>query len=195
MLASPLQLAVMAARVASGKAVEPQLIRAIDDVPVQRQEPPPLEVNPAYLAAVRGGMYAVMNGKHGTASASRTVSDAVLMAGKTGTSQVRTISAAERAAGVVSNEDLPWERRDHALFVCFAPYDAPKVAVSVIVEHGGGGSAVAAPIARDILLYALYDGLPPVEVYPEGQRSRIREEQDALPLAAPESFEAGRSRA
>lgn len=194
-LASPLQLAVMAARVASGKAVEPQLIRAIDDVPVQRQAPPPLDVNPAYLAAVRGGMYAVMNGKHGTASASRTVSDAVLMAGKTGTSQVRNISAAERAAGVVSNEDLPWERRDHALFVCFAPYDAPKVAVSVIVEHGGGGSAVAAPIARDILLYALYDGLPPVEVYPEGQRSRIREEQDALPLAAPESFEAGRSRA
>lgn len=194
-LASPLQLAVMAARIASGKAIEPQLVRAVDDVPAPRAEPQPLAVDPAFLAAVRGGMHAVMNGKHGTASASRTVSDAVLMAGKTGTSQVRNISAAERAAGVVSNDDLPWERRDHALFVCFAPYDAPKVAVAVVVEHGGGGSTVAAPIARDILLYALYDDLPPLEVYPEGQRGRIREEQEALPLAAPESFEAGRSRA
>ena len=117
------------------------------------------------------------------------------MAGKTGTSQVRNISAAERASGVVKNDDLPWERRDHALFVCFAPFDAPKVAVSVVVEHGGGGSTVAAPIARDILLQALYDGFPPLEVYPEGQRSRIREEQEALPLAAPESFAQGKSRA
>lgn len=194
-LASPLQLAVMAARIATGRAIEPQLVRAVDDVPTPRTEAPALAVDPALLAAVRAGMHAVMNGKQGTASASRTVSDAVLMAGKTGTSQVRNISVAERAAGVVSNENLPWEQRDHALFVCFAPYDAPKVAVAVVVEHGGGGSTVAAPIARDILLYALYDGLPPLEVYPEGQRARIREEQEALPLATPESFEAGRSRA
>jgi len=194
-LASPLQLAVMAARIATGRAIEPQLVRAVDDVPTPRTEAPALAVDPALLAAVRAGMHAVMNGKQGTASASRTVSDAVLMAGKTGTSQVRNISVAERAAGVVSNENLPWEQRDHALFVCFAPYDAPKVAVAVVVEHGGGGSTVAAPIARDILLYALYDGLPPLEVYPEGQRTRIREEQEALPLATPESFEAGRSRA
>lgn len=194
-LASPLQLAVMAARIATGRAIEPQLIRAVDDKPVPRVEAPPLSIDPALLQAVRGGMYAVMNGKHGTASASRTVDDAVMMAGKTGTSQVRNISAAERAAGVVSNEDLPWERRDHALFVCFAPFDAPKVAVAVVVEHGGGGSTVAAPIARDILLQALYDGFPPLEVYPEGQRSRIREEQESLPLAAPESFTQGKSRA
>ncbi|HQY43757.1 MAG TPA: penicillin-binding protein 2 [Paracoccaceae bacterium] len=194
-LASPLQLAIMAGRIATGRAIEPQLIRAIDDKPVPRVEAPPLNVDPAYLRAVRGGMYAVMNGKHGTASASRTVDETVMIAGKTGTSQVRNISAAERAAGVVSNEDLPWERRDHALFVCFAPFDAPKVAVSVVVEHGGGGSTVAAPIARDILLQALYDGFPPLTVYPEGQRSRIREEQESLPLAAPESFTQGKSRA
>ncbi|MGF1640544.1 MAG: penicillin-binding transpeptidase domain-containing protein, partial [Rhodospirillales bacterium] len=74
--------------------------------------------------------------------------------GKTGTSQVRRISKAEREAGVIKNEDLPWERRDHALFVGYAPLRAPRYAVAVLVEHGGGGSAVAAPIARDILYAA-----------------------------------------
>ena len=97
------------------------------------------------------------------------------MAGKTGTSQVRNITAAERARGVIRNDQLPWNRRDHALFVCFAPYDAPKYAVSVVVEHGGGGSAVAAPIARDILLYALAGGVPPLTAYPDGQRAGIEE--------------------
>ena len=74
------------------------------------------------------------------------------MAGKTGTSQVRRITAAERARGIVKNEDLPWHRRDHALFVAYAPLDEPRFACSVIVEHGGGGSRVSAPIARGILL-------------------------------------------
>ncbi len=134
-------------------------------------------------------MHAVMNGKRGTASASRTVDETVLMAGKTGTSQVRNITAAERAAGVTRNEDLPWERRDHALFVCYAPADNPRVAVSVVVEHGGGGSTAAAPLARDILLFALFGGMPPLTAYPEGQRSRIREEQEAMPLADPARFE------
>lgn len=188
-LASPLQLAVMAARIATGRAVEPRLIRAIDDKAVPVKEFPPLGISAEHLAAVRAGMNAVMNGKRGTASASRTVEATVMMAGKTGTSQVRNITAAERAAGVTKNEDLPWERRDHALFVCYAPVDNPRIAVSVIVEHGGGGSTVAAPIARDILLYALYDGLPPLEAYPDGQRSRIKEEQEAMPLADPSRFE------
>lgn len=76
------------------------------------------------------------------------------MAGKTGTSQVRRISKAERAAGVIRNEDLPWERRDHALFIGYAPVQAPRYAVAVLVEHGGGGSAVAAPIARDVIMAA-----------------------------------------
>ena len=73
------------------------------------------------------------------------------MAGKTGTSQVRNITKAERARGVVRNEDLPWHRRDHALFVGYAPADNPRYAVAVVVEHGGGGSKAAAPIAKDIL--------------------------------------------
>jgi penicillin-binding protein 2 len=78
--------------------------------------------------------------------------DGFAMAGKTGTSQVRRISAAERLTGVRKNEDLPWLQRDHALFIGYAPISDPKFVCSVVVEHGGGGSAVAAPIARDILL-------------------------------------------
>jgi penicillin-binding protein 2 len=102
------------------------------------------------------------------------------MAGKTGTSEVRIITAAERAAGVTKNEQLPWNRRDHALFVCYAPYENPKYAVAQIVEHGGGGSAVAAPIARDILLYALCGGLPPLEAYPPEQREAIEAQRAAM---------------
>jgi len=117
------------------------------------------------------------------------------MAGKTGTSQVRNITAAERARGVFRNEDLPWERRDHALFVSFAPFDAPRVAVSVVVEHGGGGSSAAAPIARDILLRALHGEVPPLSSYPEGQRHEIEERLRALPLRAPQAGTPGRSRA
>ena len=72
------------------------------------------------------------------------------MAGKTGTSQVRRLTAAERAAGITKNEDLPWRRRDHGLFVGFAPVHKPRYACAIVVEHGGGGSKAAAPIARDI---------------------------------------------
>jgi len=78
---------------------------------------------------------------------------------------------------VFKNEDLPWERRDHALFVNYAPLDNPRFAVAVVVEHGGGGSSAAAPIGRDITLQALYDGPPPLEAYPSGDRDRIAEQQ------------------
>ena len=77
------------------------------------------------------------------------------IAGKTGTVQVRRITEAERRTGVLKKEDLPWKERDHALFVGFAPVDAPRYAVAVVVEHGGGGSSAAAPVARDVLTEAL----------------------------------------
>jgi penicillin-binding protein 2 len=117
------------------------------------------------------------------------------MAGKTGTSQVRNITAAERARGVTSNADLPWERRDHALFVCFAPYEKPRFAVSVLVEHGGGGSTAAAPIARDVMLQALYDGEPPLEAYPTSDRPRISAQQEKLRDTKPVAAIKGRDQA
>ncbi|MEM7525464.1 MAG: penicillin-binding protein 2 [Pseudomonadota bacterium] len=139
-LATPLQLATMTARLAGdGRAVAPRLVRARGDQSAPLAEAPDMGISPANLRLVREGMYAVSNERRGTAWRSRIADDAMLIAGKTGTSQVRRITKAERARGVTKNKDLPWERRDHALFVAFAPYDRPKYAISVIVEHGGGG--------------------------------------------------------
>ncbi|MDT8345622.1 MAG: penicillin-binding transpeptidase domain-containing protein, partial [Thermohalobaculum sp.] len=129
-----------------------------------------LGLTEAQVRVVREGMHAVVNGQRGTARRSRIADEAALMAGKTGTSQVRNITPAERARGVTRNEDLPWARRDHALFVAYAPADQPKYAVAVIVEHGGGGSAVAAPVARDVMMHALYGPEPPLSAYPPDQR-------------------------
>ncbi|MFW8636507.1 penicillin-binding protein 2 [Cribrihabitans pelagius] len=180
MLASPLQLAVMSARIATGRSVTPRLLKSIDGVEQPDGAGEPLGISENNLRMVRRGMHSVSNDRRGTAYRSRIIADDMRMAGKTGTSQVRNITAAERAAGVIRNEDLPWERRDHALFVCFAPYDNPKYAVAVVVEHGGGGSTAAAPVARDVLLQALYDGTPPLEAYPKADRSRIKAQQERL---------------
>jgi penicillin-binding protein 2 len=195
-LASPLQLAVMSARLASGRALSPRLVKGIGGVDAVAESAPELGIDNAHLAAVRKGMFDVSNSRRGTAYSSRVVDDTMRMAGKTGTSQVRNITVAERARGVISNDDLPWERRDHALFVCFGPYENPRVSVSVVVEHGGGGSTAAAPIARDILLDALSGGLPPLTAYPESQRNRIEAEQKELKLMdLPAGDDSGKSRA
>ncbi|WP_225027618.1 penicillin-binding protein 2 [Xinfangfangia pollutisoli] len=184
-LASPLQLAVMTARIASGKAVAPRLLRRVAGQEMPVAEAPPLEIAAEYLAAVRRGMHDVVNGDHGTAKGSRVVEPTMVFAGKSGTSQVRNITAAERARGVISNDQLPWNRRDHALFVGYAPYDNPRYAVAVVVEHGSGGSTAAAPIARDVILAALNKGLPPLEAYPKSQRGRIETMLKELPLRDP----------
>ncbi|CAN1545989.1 FtsI Cell division protein FtsI/penicillin-binding protein 2 [Paracoccaceae bacterium] len=184
-LASPLQLAVMTARIASGRAVVPRLVRMVQDKDVPVAEAPVLDIPAEHLAAVRQGMNAVVNDDAGTAKGSRIVDPMMAMAGKTGTSQVRNISASERDSGVISNDDLPWERRDHALFVGFAPVDAPRYAVAVVVEHGGGGSVAAAPIARDVILRAMSHGLPSLEAYPASQRGRIETMLQELPLRDP----------
>ena len=172
-LASPLQLAVMTARVATGRLVVPRLVKAVDGVEVAIAEALPLGMETSHLQTVRSGMDQVVNGQHGTSYAARIDNAAMLMAGKSGTSQVRNISAAERETGVVDNVDRPWKERDHALFVAYAPADAPRYAVAVVVEHGGGGSLAAAPIARDALLRVMTGALPDPMDYPESQRARI----------------------
>ncbi|MEC8294267.1 MAG: penicillin-binding protein 2 [Pseudomonadota bacterium] len=179
-LASPIQLAVMTARMATGRALAPRLVKSIDGVEQPMPSDAELDVNPEHLRLVRRAMYSVSNHRKGTAYGSRIIEDELRLAGKTGTSQVRNITAEERRRGVTRNEDLPWERRDHALFVNFAPYKDPKFAVAVVVEHGGGGSTAAAPIARDITLQALYDGEPPLEAYPKAARSKVKAQQERL---------------
>lgn len=194
-LTSPLQLAVMTARVATGRAVVPRLIHMINDKEVPIAEAPDLGIAPDQIAAVRGGMSAVSNSQRGTGYSARIDDPALRMAGKSGTSQVRNISAAERARGVISNDQLPWNRRDHALFVAFAPVDAPRYAVSVVVEHGGGGSTAAGPIARDAILRAMSGGIPPLSAYPASQRNRIETMHENLPLRAPDGTPPAASRA
>ena len=98
-------------------------------------------------------MERVVVGKNGTARNYKIGSKDFEMAGKTGTVQVVRISEAEREKGLIKNEDRPWKKRDHALFVGYAPASKPKYSISVVVEHGGSGSSVAAPIARDVFKY------------------------------------------
>ncbi len=184
-LASPLQLAVMTARLATGRAVEPRLVRAVNEKEVPPTLGAPMELSKTSLDYIRQGMFAVSNEQRGTGYSSRIADKDRRMAGKTGTSQVRNITAAERRAGVFRNEDLPWERRDHALFVGFAPHNAPRYAIAVVVEHGGGGSTAAAPIARDIILAAQFDGMPPLSAYPESQRGRIQSALEELQINDP----------
>jgi len=179
-LASPLQLAVMTARLATSRAIVPRLVKSIDGVDQPTGHGESLGLNENHLREIRRAMFAVSNNQRGTAYRSRIAEDTLRLAGKTGTSQVRNISATERADGVRANRDLPREQRDHALFVAFAPHDAPRFALSVVVEHGGGGSTAAAPIARDIMLQALYGGDPPLTAYPAADRPRIRTLQEEL---------------
>ncbi len=183
---SPLQLAVMTARLASGKMINPRLIKSIDGLAQNTDTGfADLGINENSLRFVRRAMFAVSNDRKGTAYGSRIINDAFRLAGKTGTSQVRNITEAERRQGVTSNADLPWERRDHALFVNYAPYDNPKIAVATVVEHGGGGSAAAAPIGRDITLQALYGGTPPLSAYPAKDRARIARQQQEIAAILP----------
>ncbi len=154
-LATPMQIATMVARLVSGKAVVPHFIRPSGLMPpggdAAQPEFAPLEVDSEALALVLDGMNAVVNEQGGTAYAARITEPNFAMGGKSGTSQVRRITQYERDHGVRKIDEIPWKERDHALFVGFAPVDAPRYVCATVVEHGGGGSAVAAPICRDVL--------------------------------------------
>jgi len=181
MLSSPLQLAVMSARIATGRAVSPRLVKSIDGVEQPSGAGAPLNMNDNNLRKMRRAMFEVVNNRRGTAYKSRLLGDDFRMAGKTGTSQVRNFESERRRFGrVLRNNELPWEKRDHALFVSFAPYDNPRYAVALLVEHGGGGSTAAAPIARDVMAQALAGGEPPLAAYPSADRARIRRQQAKL---------------
>ena len=152
-LATPLQLAVMTARIANGKkAIRPKLTsQEIQEQGFEGDEFEDLNISPSALRVVQKGMRRVMNGSKGTARRYDLTDKGIPIAGKTGTVQVRAISKAEREQGIVDNADRPWKFRDHALFVCYAPYKNPRYAVSVVVEHGGSGSSAAAPIAKQVV--------------------------------------------
>src|SRR5947209_6491255 len=144
-LINPMQLAVMASRLATGKRVVPRLLKAKPIVP-QAQ----LAVDQDHLDFIRLAMAGVVD--HGTAAGAKLPLDGIQMAGKTGTAQTHNLSAGERGDYTASQ----WKLRDHSLFMGFVPFDNPLYAAGTIVEHGGFGAAVAAPLVRDTLTY-LYD--------------------------------------
>ncbi|HVZ99112.1 MAG TPA: penicillin-binding protein 2 [Caulobacterales bacterium] len=166
---TPLQLVTMVARLGNGgRAVTPRLVREAPGFGQAPPQPPVIAgIAQEHLTAVRQGMFSVCNEGGGTATRAGSLinlkrrpdgviveaaeappgSTPVQIAGKTGTAQVRIITAAERARGVIGNAQLPWKLRDHALFVCFGPWDDPRYACAVVHEHGGHTSTlVDAPL-------------------------------------------------
>ena len=154
---TPLGLATMTARIATGRAVEPHIARGIGHDLLHRDMPdrwPHLGLDERGLAAVRQGMFDVVNTPKGTGYASRLALPGVFMAGKTGTAQVHDNTQAEEKANL-DDATLPWKFRPNAFFIAFAPVHAPRVAVAVAVEHGNEGASASAPIARDLVTAAL----------------------------------------
>ena len=153
-LTTPMQLAVMTAILANdGYKIKPTIL-----VPENRDSSvchgENLNISKAHLQLMREGMFDVVNGSEGTGKAARLNVGGKLIAGKTGTTQVKRISMKEREQGVRS-QDIPWEERNHALFVSFGPTENPRYALAVVIEHGGGGAKTAAPIAKAIMEAAL----------------------------------------
>jgi penicillin-binding protein 2 len=144
-LINPMQLATMASRLATGRRVVPRLLKSKPIIPQT-----PLAVDQDHIDFIRLAMAGVVD--HGTAAGAKLPLAGIQMAGKTGTAQTHNLSAGERGNYTAAN----WKLRDHSLFMAFVPFDNPRYAAGAIVEHGGFGASVAAPLVRDTLLF-LYD--------------------------------------
>ena len=142
LLATPLQLAVMTARIASnGKKVEPTILKRKEKIEFDK-----IYNFSDHIGLVNRAMFKVVNEKKGTAIRSK--SSEYLFSGKTGTSQVKRITVAQRESEDFRKKEIEWKDKDHALFVGYMPSKDPKYAISVIIEHGGSGASIAAPIAK-----------------------------------------------
>jgi penicillin-binding protein 2 len=163
---NPLQLAVMAARIASGRRLYPRLVN-------RHFKNDPLPFSAEALATARHGMDLVVNGPGGTAGRSKLPLDGIAMAGKTGTAQVRGLNTGNGKAGT-------WKFRDHGLFIGFAPVDNPRYATAVVIEHGMGGSRAAAPVAKDFMTF-LFDrekAMEALDTFEAGWGGTIKERMD-----------------
>ena len=146
-LSTPLQLAIMTARIASeGEKIEPTIFK--DQILKKFKK---INLNKKHIEIIKNGMFKVVNEARGTAFKSR--SNSYKYSGKTGTSQVRKITMEERESEDFRKKEIEWKNRDHAIFVGYMPSENPKYAISVVVEHGGSGASTAAPIAKNIFDY------------------------------------------
>ncbi len=146
-LANPLQLANMTSIIASnGKIIEPKIINDGKYSNFKK-----IEKYQEAIKIIKKSMFKVVNEQKGTAFKSR--SNNIKFSGKTGTSQVRRITVAERESEDFRKKEIEWNKRDHALFVGYMPYDNPKYSISVVIEHGGSGASTAAPIAKQVFQF------------------------------------------
>ncbi len=146
-LTNPLQLAIMTSIIASnGNIVEPNILQNINNINFKK-----LDKYKEAIKIIKKSMFKVVNESKGTAFNSK--SDLVKFSGKTGTSQVRRITVAERESDEFRKKEIEWKKRDHALFVGYMPSDKPKYAISVVIEHGGSGASTAAPIAKQVFQF------------------------------------------
>ena len=152
--ATPIQLATLAARIASGNAVSPRITRYIGHASQPRLQINRLPFSDTAITAVQEGMNMVANVPGGTAYAWRITQPGFEMAGKTGTAQVRRITREDRATGHVGNANQPWKLREHALFIAYAPVQLPRYALGIIMEHGATPDHPHVQMPRDILLFA-----------------------------------------
>ena len=146
-LASPLQLAIMTARIASGgKKIDPSILKISKKTSFNN-----MNKYAESLKVIKEAMFKVVNESKGTAINSKASN--FNFSGKTGTSQVKKITMAERESDNFRKKEIEWKNRDHALFVGYMPSEKPRYSLSVVIEHGGSGASTAAPIARDVFKF------------------------------------------
>ncbi len=185
---TPLALATYCSRIATGRAIQPHLTRTIAGQLQQGANAgdwPSMGLPEDTLHAIRNGMWAVVNEPGGTAPKAQLGIPGVQLAGKTGSAQVRRVSRWAREFGHFNSAKLAWEFRPHALFICFAPYDAPRYAVALVIEHGNAGADVAAPLARDIMADTLGRDPSERQSEPPGQTVAEVSPATASPVVVP----------
>ena len=147
---TPIQLCLMTAQIANGGyKIYPKIVLNQNDEDIEKDKFEPLVQNSKNIRMVQEAMFSSTNEVRGTSYKSRINNPKYQFAGKTGTAQVKRITKQDRELDLKTFE-IPYEERDHALYVAFGPYRNPRYAVSILIEHGGSGSSVAAPIAKKL---------------------------------------------
>jgi len=147
---TPLQLCLMTAQIANGGyKIKPKITVDNETQSILSENYEPLFNNQKNIKLIQETMFSSVNEIRGTSYSSRINDPKYQFAGKTGTAQVKRITKLDRELDLDTSE-IPYEERDHALYIAFGPYKSPQYAMSIIIEHGGSGSSAAAPIAKEL---------------------------------------------
>ena len=147
---TPIQLCLMTAQIGNGGyRITPQIIESSTKNQSSKDKFKPLYQDSRNIRIIQDAMFGSTNEIMGTSYRSRITDPKYQFAGKTGTAQVKRITERERELDL-KTLDIPYEQRDHALYIAFGPYKSPRYALSIIIEHGGSGGKIAAPLAKEI---------------------------------------------